>query len=103
MFKLISFASTKYLVKSARIPRRLINEYREDVLVGSGCYNSEVFKTALTKNEEELKKVMEFYDYIEVQPPSNYSHLLVRHDINNMEELKYGLEKIIRCAKELGK
>ena len=39
---------------------------------------------------------MQFYDYIEVQPPSNYSHLLVRHDINNMEELQYGLEKIIK-------
>jgi len=103
MFKLISFASTKYLVKSARIPRRLINEYREDLLVGSGCYNSEVFKTALTKTEEELKKVMEFYDYIEVQPPTNYSHLVARHDINNMDEVRFAISKIVRCAKEIGK
>ena len=63
MFKMISYASTKYLVKSARIPKKLISEYREDVLVGSGCYNGEIFKVALTRCEEDLKKTMEFYDY----------------------------------------
>jgi len=103
MFKLISYAGTKYLVKSARIPKRIINEYREDILVGSGCYNSEVFKNALTKTEEELKEIMEFYDYIEVQPPSNYSHLVARHDINDEEEVKFAIRKIVKCAKEIGK
>ena len=103
MFKLISYASTKYLVKSARIPKRIINEYREDLLVGSGCYNSEVFKSALTKNDDQLKEIMKFYDYIEVQPPSNYTHLVARHDINNMDEVKFAISKIVRCAKEIDK
>ena len=103
MFKLISFASTKYLVKSARIPRRVVEEFREDILVGSGCYNSEVFKTALTRCDEDLKKVMEFYDYVEVQPIGNYSHLVARHDINGIEDVKYAIEKIVRCAREMGK
>ena len=103
MFKLISYASTTYLVKSARIPRRLINEYREDLLIGSGCYNCEIFKIALTRCDEDLKKAMEFYDYIEVQPISNYTHLVARHDINSIEEVKYAIEKIVRCAKECNK
>jgi len=103
LFKLISLANTKYLVKSPKIPKHIIDEYRENLLVGSGCYNSEVFKTALTKTEKKLKKVMEFYDYIEVQPPSNYSHLVARHDINSMDEVKLVIEKIVRCAKEAGK
>lgn len=103
MFKLISYGSTTYLVKSARVPRHLIQEHREDILVGSGCYNGEIFNTALTRCEEDLEKAMEFYDYIEVQPPSNYTHLVARHDINTMEEVKYALEKIIKCAKNVGK
>ena len=103
MFKLISYAGTKYLVKSARIPKSVVSEYREDVLLGSGCYNGEVFKTALTKTSEELIKVMEFYDYIEVQPPTNYSHLVARHDINSLDEVKLALTKIIECAKKCGK
>ena len=103
MFKLVSYGSTKYLVKSARVPRHLISENREDLLIGSGCYNGEVFNIALTRCDEDLKKVMEFYDYIEVQPPSNYSHLVARHDINSNEEVIYALNKIIRCAREMGK
>ena len=100
MFKLISYGSTKYLVKSARVPRHLINELREDLLIGSGCYNGEIFNTALTRGEEDLEKAMEFYDYIEVQPPSNYTHLVARHDINTIEEVKYAIEKIVKCAKK---
>ena len=103
MFKLVSYGSTKYLVKSARVPRHLISEYREDLLIGSGCYNGEVFNAALTRCDDDLKKVMDFYDYIEVQPPSNYSHLVARHDINSNEEVIYALNKIIRCAREMGK
>ena len=103
MFKLISYGSTTYLVKSARVPRHLINEHREDLLIGSGCYNGEIFKVALTRCDDDLKKAMEFYDYIEVQPISNYTHLVARHDINSIEEVKYAIEKIVRCAREIGK
>ena len=103
MFKLISYASTEYLVKSARIPRHLVNELRENILIGSGCYNGEIFNAALTRCEEDLEKIMEFYDYIEVQPPTNYTHLIARHDINSEEEVKYAIEKIVKCAKKQGK
>lgn len=103
MFKLISYGSTEYLVRGARVPRRLINEFREGILVGSGCYNGEIFNLALTRCEDDLVKAMEFYDYIEVQPPSNYSHLVARHDINTYEEVVFAIEKIVRCAKKAGK
>jgi len=103
MFKLISYASTNYLVKSPRIPRRLILEHREGLLIGSGCYNGEIFNVALTRSEDDLERIMEFYDYIEVQPPSNYTHLVARHDINTMDEVVYAINKIIKCAKRIGK
>ena len=46
---------------------------------------------------------MKFYDYIEVQPPENYSHLLRGHDINNLDHLHKCLKRIIDCAKKAGK
>ena len=103
MFKLISFANCKYIVRNARIPRHVVEEYREDLLIGSGCYNSEIFKKALTSTEEELKDAMKFYDYIEVQPEDNYYHLLVRHDISTKDEIRQAIKKIIKCAYEVGK
>ncbi len=103
LFKLISFANTKYLVKSARIPKWVIDENREDVLVGSGCMNGEIFSVALARPEDDLKKAMQFYDYIEVQPPSNYEHLVFSHDISCYDDLIFALNKIIKCAREIGK
>lgn len=103
LFKIVSYANTNFLQRNARIPRKLIEENREGLLVGSACLNGEIFYLAEVRNDEELIKAMEFYDYIEVQPPENYSHLLRGHDINNLEHLHTCLKKIIRCAKAAGK
>lgn len=103
LFKIVSFANTNFLQRNARIPRRLIEENREGLLIGSACLNGEIFYLAETRSEEDLIEAMSFYDYIEVQPPENYSHLLRGHDINNIDHLYKCLRKIIRCAKKAGK
>ena len=103
LFKIISFANTNFLSRNARIPRRLINDYRDNVLVGSACLNGEIFNLALTRTEEELTKAMEFYDFIEIQPLGNYRFLIESHDINNEEHLLKALKKIVKCAKNAGK
>lgn len=103
LFKIISYANTNFLQRNARIPRKLVLENRSGLLIGSACLNGEIFNLALTRTEEELCEAMKFYDYIEVQPPNNYIHLLRGHDINNMGELYLALEKIIKCAKKMDK
>ena len=103
LFKIISFANTNFLSRNARIPRRLINDYRDNVLVGSACLNGEIFNLALTRTEEELTKAMEFYDFIEIQPLGNYRFLIESHDINNEEHLLKALKKIVKCANHAGK
>ena len=103
LFKIISYANSNYMQRNARIPRKLVDEYRSNILVGSACLNGEIFNIALTQTEEVLKNAMEFYDYIEIQPLNNYEHLLRNHDINNMNDLKKCIKKIIKCANELDK
>lgn len=103
LFKIISFANTNFIQRNAKIPRKLLDQYREGILVGSACLNGEIFYIAETRTEEELIKAMEWYDYIEVQPLENYSHLIKGHDISNMDDLKKLIKKIIKCAKKCGK
>ena len=88
LFKLVSFANTTYLYKTPRIPRSVVEEYREGLLIGSGCYESEVFTEARSKEGEELTNIINFYDYVEVQPPEVYGHLLQLGDFKTEEELK---------------
>ena len=103
LFKIVSFANTTYLYKTPRIPRSIINEYREGLLIGSGCYESEVFKQASSKSEEELSNIIRFYDYVEVQPPECYSHLVETGDFANEGEVISNIKKIIDTTIEAGK
>ena len=103
LFKIISLANTIYLYKTPRILRSKLNELREGLLIGSGCYESEVFNLARSKEGQELTNVINFYDYVEVQPPEVYNHLIQTSDFANEEEIKNHIKKIIDATKEAGK
>ena len=103
LFKLISFANTKYLYKTPRIPRSEVEKYREGLLIGSGCYQSEVFVEAKSKSDEELSNIISFYDYVEVQPPKVYSHMIDTSDFGSYAEIESHLTKIINTTIDAGK
>ena len=103
MFKIISLANTKYLYKTPRILRSEIENHREGLLIGSGCYEGEVFNQARSKSDEELSNVINFYDYVEVQPPEVYNHLLQSEDFKSEKELLDNIKKVIDCTISSGK
>lgn len=106
LFKIISMANTKYLYKNEqpKIPRQEISKLREGLIIGSACINNEIFEKAAGMEDEELVNMMSFYDYIEVQPLSVFSHLIgIDCKFNNEIEAQNYLKRIIRVAKEAGK
>jgi len=103
LFKLISLANTKYLYKTPRILRSEIESHREGLLIGSGCYLSEVFINAKSKSDEELSNIISFYDYVEVQPPEVYSHLIQTNDFLNEGEIQNHIRKIVNTTISSGK
>ncbi|MBQ8901913.1 MAG: PolC-type DNA polymerase III [Bacilli bacterium] len=106
LFKIISFANTKYLFKGdqPKLPREELNSHREGLLFGSGCVNGEIFEAAFTKEDEELAKMMQYYDYIEVQPPEVYSYLvdMESSSIKSLADIYTHIKKIVRVAEEAG-
>ena len=103
MFKLVSEANTTYFEKTSRIPRSRLEYYREGLLFGSGCYNSEIFDLAMTRSIDELKNAMSFYDYIEILPLDICQYFVERGRVDTMEDLTRILRRIVDTAKELGK
>ena len=103
LFKLVSLANTTYLYKTPRILRSVIEEHRDGLLIGSGCYESEVFNEAKSKSDDELSNIIRFYDYVEVQPIECYDHLIQTSDFGTKVEVAAHLEKIIRVTEEAGK
>ena len=106
LFKIISIANTKYLYKNEapKIPRKELQNLRAGLLIGSGCTSGEIFDKAKSLEDEELVNMMNFYDYIEVQPPSVFSHLIGGEGrFSSIIEAEEYLKRIIRVAKEAGK
>ncbi|PWU68836.1 PolC-type DNA polymerase III [Gracilibacillus dipsosauri] len=103
IFKLISLAHIHYFYRVPRIPRSKLQEHREGVLIGTACDQGEVFETMMQKSKEQAEKVAKFYDYIEVQPPANYVHLLDKELVQNEAQLYDIIRKLVEMADSLGK
>lgn len=103
LFKIISYSCTDYFASIPRIPRRIIEKYRENLIIGSACFNGEVFDAAMTRSEAVLKQKMKFYDYIEVQPLENYDFLINDHQVTSMDKIKQYVKDVIKAAKDINK
>ena len=95
--------SGEEFLSEPRIFRSEIIKHRENLLIGSACYNGEVFEHGANSNDEMLAKAISFYDYIEIQPLQNYLPLLNMHSVQDEQRLKDILRRIINEAKRQNK
>ncbi|GEO63673.1 PolC-type DNA polymerase III [Companilactobacillus nantensis] len=103
MFKIVSYSMTQYYYRTARVPRRMLNKYREGIIVGSACENGEVFTSMMQKGYDDTRELAQYYDYLEVMPRSLYQHLIDIKIIKDEDALKEILKNIVKLGKELKK
>ena len=101
---MISDAHLKYFHRTPRMPRGLISRYREDVLVGSACEAGELYRAIVNgKNEAEIEKIADFYDYLEIQPIANNAFMIREGMVKDEEELRDINRRILDLGRKLGK
>ncbi len=104
LYKLVSMAHLDYFARRPRLPKSLISEYREGLIIGSACEAGQVFKSVLEgKSQEELKEIASFYDYLEIQPIQNNEFLIRKGNVKDEDELIELNQKIYDLGKEMGK
>lgn len=101
LFKIVSESMVNYFYRTPRIPRSLLTENREGILVGSACDNGEVFTAVMQKDQEEVERIAKFYDFLEVQPKALYAHLLERDLIRDNETMEEIYERILSVGEKL--
>ncbi len=104
LYQMVSLSHLKYLHRTPRLPRKIISEYREGIIVGSACEAGELIRAIVDKrSDEELFKIAGFYDYLEIQPIGNNEFLVRKDFVKNDEALRDINRKVAELAKKLKK
>lgn len=99
IFRLVSLSNTKYFEGVPRIPRTVLNEHREGLLLGTACQEGEVFDELLSKGIDEAVKVASYYDFIEVMPPALYAPMIAKEQFKNMAEIEAMIQNLIEVGR----
>ncbi|WP_096199396.1 PolC-type DNA polymerase III [Bacillus sp. FJAT-45350] len=103
LYQLVSLSHIEYFFRTPRIPRSALQKYRNGILVGTACDKGEVFEGMMQKSPEEVEEIAKFYDYLEIQPLSNYEHLIERELVKNEASLQEIVTNIVTLGEKLDK
>jgi DNA polymerase-3 subunit alpha (Gram-positive type) len=102
LYKLVSKSHLDYFYKKPLIPRAILQEYREGIIVGSACEQGEVWQT-LMHGGRDPEQVASFYDYLEVQPCGNNEFMIREGMMKDLDDLQLMTRKVYDLGKKLGK
>ncbi len=104
LYKLISFSYLNYYKRNPRMPKSVIEQYREGLIIGSACEAGELFRAILEhRSEQEIEEIAAFYDYLEIQPICNNRFLIADGKAKDDEALRDLNRQIYALGKKLGK
>ena len=102
LYKIVSAAHTEYFFKRPRVPRSLLNQYREGLLLGSACEAGELYRAIVAgRDMDELKRIAAYYDFLEIQPLGNNEFMLRNGTVNSLEQIKEFNRKVVELGEAL--
>ncbi len=104
LYEIISKAHLEHFKKNPIIPKSLLLQYREGIIVGSACEVGELFDAvARHKSDDEIARLAALYDYFEIQPICNNMFMLENGAAKDEDELRSFNQRIVALGEKLNK
>lgn len=107
LYELVSKAHIDYYFRRPRIPKSEYIKLKEGLMIGSACEAGELYRALLdNKPEEYIDELVNFYDYLEIQPLGN-NHFMIASPkvdtVHSIEDIKNFNRKIVQLGEEHNK
>ncbi len=107
LYRLISESHLTYFNRHPRIPKSLVEKYREGLILGSACEAGELYHALVDgQSDVQIARLVNFYDYLEIQPTGNNAFMILSEkyrDINSEEDIQNINRRIVELGEQFHK
>ena len=104
LYILISESHLKHFRRFPIIPKSLLAQHRDGLIIGSACEAGEIFNGILNgRSDDEMNRLADFYDFLEIQPICNNQFLVAEKKAADDEALRDLNRAVVNLAHRLDK
>ena len=104
LYQMVSDSYLKHFHKVPTIPKSSVIQHREGILIGSACCKGELYEAVIKgEDDDKLRQIASFYDYLEIQPVCNNAFLVENGTVRDEETIRAFNRRVAELGKRIGK